>query len=517
MSHEAADTRRRSSAGAFWIVAFGVFVAADDLMVVSTMLRPIVDDLGLILPDDLDSTAWIVNVYLIAYIAAMPLAGRLSDIYGRRSVFVSSLALFAIGSLVVPSTDSFAVLLVGRALSAVGGGALVPIALAVAGDLHTGAKRSRAIGTLGAIETLGWVWGPLYGAILVRFLTWQWQFYLNIPLALIGIVLGWKLIDPTSRSDGTIDWAGAGLLTTGLVALNVALLGQAKIQSVTGLDQLTGGGGSPWWTGPWLYGVAAVAFAWFAKVERQLVRTGTAYPIVGVGVLRGRTPVGAMLVNGLVGVGLVIALVNVPLFINIAENSSGIRSTAMLAGILLTALTATMAFTSYIGGLLSGQYGNPLPTILGILIGIVGFGLLGLTWSEDTDHVLMAFELAIVGAGIGLVLTPTSAAVVDAATEDERGSAAGLVIVFRLIGFSVGLAALTAWGLHRYSELRAELELPPLGSPGYSDAVSAAAVDITTTALSETFIGAGIALIAALAIAVIVARSPSETTQSTAE
>ncbi len=494
---------RRRDQLPLWVVAFGVFVAADDLMVVSTMLRPIVDDLGLILPDDLDSTAWVVNVYLIAYIASMPLAGRLSDIYGRRSVFVSSLVLFAIGSVIVPATDSFAVLLVGRGLSAIGGGALVPVALAVAGDLHIGAARSRAIGMLGAIETLGWVWGPLYGAILVRFLTWQWQFYLNVPLALIGIVLGWKFVDPVARGRGRVDWAGATLLTIGLVALNVALLSAAKIQSISGLDQLTGGDADRWWESPWLYFVAITAFAGFAVIERRLVRAGTAPPIVGVGVLRGRTPVAAMIVNGLVGVGLVIALINVPLFINIVESSSGIGSTAVLSGVLLTSLTATMAVTSYLGGELSGRLGNTTPTIVGIVIGIAGFAMLGTTWSADSSHVLMALELAVVGAGIGLVLTPTSAAVVDAAAEDERGSAAGLVIVFRLIGFSIGLAAVTAWGLHRYAELRDALELPGLGDPGYKDAASSAAIEITTIALTETFIGAGLALLVALVVAVV--------------
>lgn len=493
--------------GAFWIVAFGVFVAADDLMVVSTMLRPMVDDLGLTLPRDLDSTAWIVNVYLIAYIASMPLAGRLSDIFGRRSVFVSSLAIFAVGSIVVPTADSLGVLLVGRALTAIGGGALVPIALAVAGDLHTGAQRARAIGVLGAIETLGWVWGPMYGALLVRFLSWQWQFYLNVPLAIIGIVVGWRLIDPKKRTLGKIDWGGAVLLTTGLIALNLALLGHAKIQSVTGLDQLSGGGDSPWFTGPWLYGVAAVAFALFTVYERRLVRTGTTYPIVGMGVLRGRTPFGAMAVNVLVGVGLVISLINVPLFINVAERS-GIRSAALVAGVLMTVLTAMMAATSYLGGVIAGRVGNAIPTVVGLAIGIAGFVLVGASWAPDTGHVVMALELAVVGGAIGLVLTPTSTAVVNAAADDERGSAAGLVIVFRLIGFSVGLAALTAWGVHRYVQLRDALVLPPLGSPGYDDAAERAAVDITTTALAETFVGAAISLVVALAIALFVARFP---------
>ncbi len=483
-----------------WVVAFGVFVAADDLMVVATMLRPIIDDLGLIIPDDLDATAWIVNAYLIAYITAMPLAGKLSDIFGRRAVFVASLILFAIGSLIVPSTDSFGVLLFGRVVSAIGGGALVPIALAVAGDLHTGAQRTRALGLLGAIETMGWVWGPLYGALLVRFLTWQWQFYLNVPLALAGIIIGWRVLDPTKRSGRRIDWWGALLLTIGLVALNVALLGQAKIQSVSGLEELTGSS-SNWWSGPWLYPIAAVALGAFVVVERRNAAAGDIDPVVSPTVFRSRASVSAMAVNGLVGVGLVIALVNVPLFINIAENASGIGSTALLAGLLLTALTATMAITSYLGGEIAARLGNRPPIVAGVSLALVGFAIMGFTWDADTPHLLMAAELAVIGAGIGLVLAPTNAAVVDVAAEDERGGAAGLVIVFRLIGFSVGLAGLTSWGLYRYGQLRDELELPALGEPGSETALADAAVDITTTALAETFAGAAIVLGVALVIA----------------
>ena len=486
-----------------WVVAFGVFVAADDLMVVATMLRPIIDDLGLIVPDDLDATAWIVNAYLIAYITAMPLAGKLSDIVGRRAVFIAALVIFAVGSVIVPSTDSFGVLLFGRALSAIGGGALVPVALAVAGDLHTGSQRTRALGLLGAIETMGWVWGPLYGALLVRFLTWQWQFYLNVPLALAGIVVGWRVLDPTKRSGRRIDWWGAALLTIGLVALNVALLSEAKIQSVTGLEELTGSS-SNWWSGPWLYPVAAVALVAFIVVERRVSANGEADPIVSPAVLAGPSSVSAMAVNGLVGVGLVIALVNVPLFINIAENDSGIGSTALLAGMLLTALTATMAVTSYLGGAMAAQLGNRPPIVAGVSLAIVGFAIMGFTWDADTSHVFMAAELAVIGAGIGLVLAPTNAAVVDAAAEDERGGAAGLVIVFRLIGFSVGLAGLTAWGLHRYGQLRDEVQLPALGEPGYETALGDAAVDITTTALAETFVGCAIVLGVALLVALTV-------------
>ncbi len=144
---------------------------------------------------------------------------------------------------------------------------------------------------------------------------------------------------------------------------------------------------------------------------------------------------------------------------------------------------------------------------------MAGFSLMGLSWDASTTAPVMALELALAGAGIGLVLAPTSDAVVDAAPVSERGSAAGLVIMARLIGFSVGLASLTAWGLHRYGVLRDEVELPAFGAEGYEDALGAAVVDITTTALAETFVGSALALVAALAVAGFLGgrRQPSRT------
>ncbi|NOX28891.1 MAG: MFS transporter, partial [Actinobacteria bacterium] len=222
------------------VVGFAVFVAADDLTVVTTMLRPIISDLGLALPDGLDEAAWVVNSYLIAFIAVMPIAGRLSDVIGRRRTLLMAYAIFTVGTIVIALSTTLGPFLVGRVLTAIGGGAMVPVALAVVGDVYHDKRRAKALGTLGAIETLGWVWGPLYGAMLVRFFDWRWQFWLNVPMALIGMALVWFVLadhDPaasrstdasTTKDAGQrhsqVDWWGAAGVTAVLAGLNVALL-----------------------------------------------------------------------------------------------------------------------------------------------------------------------------------------------------------------------------------------------------------------------------------------------------
>src|SRR5215213_2800261 len=288
------------------VVGFSVFVAADDLTVVSTMLRPIIGDLGLVLPDGLDDAAWVVNAYLIAFVAIMPIAGRISDVLGRRRTFVGAYLMFLAGSVLIPLSTSFGQpfrwFLVGRVLTALGGGAMVPVALAVVGDVYPEGRRARALGTLGAIETMGWVWGPLYGAMLVRLLSWQWQFWLNIPLAVAGLLASWWALAEHDRPEhgARIDWLGAGLLTVTLVSLNMALLGSAAIQSVNGLQELTGGGGPDL---RWLYLVAIAAGAGLVWQQR-----GSANPLIDRSIFSwsgggGRNLLIALVVNFAVGAG----------------------------------------------------------------------------------------------------------------------------------------------------------------------------------------------------------------------
>jgi EmrB/QacA subfamily drug resistance transporter len=483
------------------VVAFGVFVAADDLTVVTTMLRQMVSDFEIVLPDGVDDAAWIVDSYLIAYVAVMPFAGRASDLLGRRRVYVAALALFAIGSLVIVLTDRYAVLILGRVLTAVGGGALVPVGLAVVGDVYRERRRGTALGILGAVDTMGWVWGPLFGAFLVRFLDWRWQFYLNIPLAVAGIAAAWVVLRPLDRPTawGRMDWAGATSLTVALVALNVALLESADIQSVSGLGELTAQTQLP--VVPLLL-LAAVAASVFVLVERR-----AANPTVDLTLFRQPDFAPAVAVNFVVGAALIVAMVDVPFFVNVLE--ADISEAALASGRVLSALTAAMAVFSYVGGRRSERTGYRNLTLGGLAVASSAFVLIGMSWDADVSMWVMAWQLVILGIGFGLVTAPTNAAVVDAAPPDQRGTAAGLVIVARLIGLSVGLSGLTAWALRRYNELRGSIALPPIDDPGYGDAVAAAQARLTADALAETFLAAAAVLAIGLLFAIRL-RSVSE-------
>ena len=483
-----------------------MFVAADDLTVVATMLRPIIGDLGLVLPDGLDDAAWIVNVYLIAFVAVMPIAGRISDIVGRRHTFVVAYLLFIIGSIVIPLASSMGPFLVGRVLTAIGGGAMVPVALAVVGDVYPPHSRARALGTLGAIETLGWVWGPLYGAMLVRFLSWQWQFWLNIPLAAGGLAATWWALVDHDRPERArrVDWVGAILVTVALVSLNVALLSGSEIQSVTGLDELTGDGGRDL---RWLYLVAVVSAALFVHHQRR-----AADPLIDAGLFRSRNLRLALLTNFVVGAALVIAMVDVPLFVNAVEGD--LKRSAVVAGWVLAMLTASMAAASYAGGRVTERTWYGPPAVVGLIAATVAYAAMGLTWDGQTSYVLIAAQLAILGAGFGLTIAPTNTAVISAAPHDQRGSAAALVMVTRLLGFSVGLSALTAWGLSRFERLRRGLDLPPITDPGFERAVRAAQIELTSSTIAQTFLATAAITAVGVIAAVAMRRPESEPPES---
>ncbi len=493
-------------------MAFGVFVAADDLTVVSTMLRQIIFDLEIPLPEGLDRAAWIVNAYLIAYVVVMPFIGRLSDILGRRAVYMGALLLFLIGSVWVPFADTLPIFLVGRVLTALGGGAMVPVAMAVIGDVYPRQKRASAMGLLGAIDTAGWVWGPLYGALLVRFLSWQWQFYLNIPLSLFGLAAAWwalrDLPQPARRE--RIDWPGTAVLTLALLSLNIALLGSGDVQAAGGFASLDNRAQT---NTSWLYGVAAVAFGLFVLQQSRpsllpLLQNSfwQAPPLIDLTLFRRRNFSPAVVVNFLVGGVLIIAMVNVPLVINVLEFVP--ETAALYSGYLLSGMTGAMAITAYLGGKLTERLGYRPVTLLGLALCALGFGLMGGRWVVGTPYLEMGWQLMLLGSGFGLVIAPVGTAVINAAPDQQRGVASSLVIVLRLIGMSVGLSALTAWGLHRFGILRTQLPLPdlPFTDPAYQQAIIDGLTQVTVRVLTETFWVSAVVTLVALGVSVMLRR-----------
>jgi len=464
------------------LVTFGVFLGALDLTVVSTILRQIIYDFEIPFPNGLNQAAWIVTGYLLAYTVTMPVLGRLSDLYGRRRVYVASLALFVGGSIIVAVSNSLATMIAGRVVQALGAGALVPVAMAIVGDVFPPQQRAVALGIIGAVDTAGWVAGPLYGAWMVTQFEWRWVFWINVPLGILAGALAFIALRDLDRttSRAKMDYVGAGLVSIALASLSLALTGESRSTSAFATASASSGGGlSPY--APALFALCIIALLGFVWYERRIPS-----PLIDLTMFRDTTFRAACAVNLLVGGVLIAAVVDVPLFVNTVQLLARRMTPAQAdwhSGVMLAMLTTAMMLAAFLGGALTARWSFRAPTLLGLLIATLGLGLLS-RWHALLDDPTQARDLIVSGIGLGIVISPIATAVINTVAEHHRGTASAIVLILRLIGMTIALSALTTWGVHRFDELS---RATPLGAVT-TDFV----VTISTMVMNEIFLIAAI-------------------------
>ena len=504
--------------------ALGLLVTALDAYVVVSLLPAILFDLDLSV-DHIEQATPVVSGFLAGYIVVMPLLGLASDVHGRSAVYLVALLLFALGSVLTATAGytgeppygyiGLPWLVAGRVLQGLGGGATVPIALALAADLFPGRSRSLAIGAVAAIQETGSVLGPLYGAGIVALASdhggWRAVFWLNLPLAVVcaaGFVLASRRVaaaEGPSRSPTTApgaDWLGAGLLGTGLTLLVLALYPDDPAHSAVGSHFLPEAAGS-------LLALSGWGF-------RQVVALS---PVIPRELLRSRQFIGSSLANLLVGGGLMVALVDIPIMGRGVFNLDQLGSALLLARFMVAVPLGALG-----GGYLTGRIGGRWTAALGLLAAATGFLLMaGWDANELHRHLGPLLEadpvLILTGLGFGIVIAPLATAVLDVARAERHGLAASLVVLVRTLGMLLGLSALSAYGLHRFYELFRSgpaLHLLP-GSPGF--AVQKAAFDarVSQALVAEYHgiftIAAGLCVTAGLvALAALSARTTAGTT-----
>ena len=171
------------------VLFLGVLVAALDIAVTGPALPAIEAQFGM----SSSMSSWIFGVYIVANLVATPLLAKVSDRYGRRVSFLASIGLFGLGSIVVAMSGSVALLLVGRAIQGFGAGGVFPVASAVVGDVFPVEQRGRALGMIGAVFGIAFLIGPILGGVLLLF-GWPWLFWVNVPIVVIIILLGFRLL-----------------------------------------------------------------------------------------------------------------------------------------------------------------------------------------------------------------------------------------------------------------------------------------------------------------------------------
>jgi EmrB/QacA subfamily drug resistance transporter len=398
----------------FITILVGMLLSALDQTIVSTALPSIVGDLG-----GSGHMSWVVTAYLLAETISTVVAGKFGDMFGRKRVFQVSVVVFIVGSFFAGLSFNMDMLIAMRALQGLGGGALAVTATALIGEVIPLRDRGKYQGALGAVFGVTTVIGPLLGGVFTDQLSWRWAFYINVPIAIIVIIMAARTIPGLrDRVRATVDYWGV---------LFVAL-------GATGLTLATSWGGTQYaWNSPVIIGLfvgSAIAIVVFVFVENR-----AAEPILPMRLFKSRVFAISSVLSFIVGFAMMGALTFLPTFMQFvggaSATESGLRTLPMVIGLLITAL---------LSGSLVGRTGKyRIFPILGSIVTGVGLFLLSLM-NADTPIWLESIYLFVLGAGIGLVMQVLTIIVQNTSDFADLGAATSGVTFFRTLGGSFGAA-----------------------------------------------------------------------------
>ncbi|MDP4500374.1 MDR family MFS transporter [Nonomuraea turcica] len=414
--------------------------------VVGTALPTIVGELG-----GQDQYSWVASATMLTMTVSTPLWGKLSDLFGRKLLFQSALALFVASSVVAGLSQNMGQLIAARAVQGLGVGGLSALSQVILGDIVSPRERGRYSGYMGAVFGISTVAGPLLGGFIVDtdWLGWRWCFYVVVPFALVSFLVIQKVLRlPTVKRNTSIDIWGATTITA----------------SASGLMLLLTLGGTEFaWNSGWTYFLAAFTLLMLALAV--LSERTASNPILPPRLFRNRTFVLTSLASLFVGMAMFGAMIYLPQYLQIVKGLSPTNSGLM---------TLPMVLALFLAGVISGkivtQTGKwKIFPVAGLLIVAVGLFLLSRLHVNSSEW-LIGFDVAVLGVGLGLSMQMLILAAQNGAEPRDMASTTSGVSFFRSLGGAVGVAAFGAILTNRLKDEMAEmLKAAGISLPGGSD------------------------------------------------
>ncbi len=390
-------------------------------MLIACLDGTIVSTCGPVIAADLDGTelyAWMITAYMLCETIMIPISGKMSDHYGRKPLFLIGLGLFVGGSILAGMSTSMEQLIAFRAIQGLGGGILIPVATAAVADFYPPEKRGKMQGVLGAVFGLGSAIGPLLGGYIAEYADWRWVFYINVPLAIISIILTVKKFPKIDVNKlHKIDYKGMTILSA--LLLDVLMF-------------LEWGGDEVAWVSIESFAMIAAAMVLllaFVKVERKADD-----PVLALRIFKNRTLLACAIFMLLFGIGLIGAMTYASMF-----NIYVYGLTTLEAGEVMIALVAGMMITSLASGSLLNRTGYRPWLIAGPIITALSMWMMsGLKYGGSVSEMVVC--LFLLGLGLGCMMSIVMVAAQNCAKPNEMGMTTSSVNLMRSIGSTSGTA-----------------------------------------------------------------------------
>ncbi|MGD9996937.1 MAG: MDR family MFS transporter [Ilumatobacteraceae bacterium] len=389
-----------------------VMLASLDTTIVATALPTIAGEFNAF-----ESFAWVGTAYIVTSTIATPLLGKLSDLYGRRAIFQTTMGIFLLGSILCGLAQSMGQLIAFRAVQGVGGGAIQALAFSILGDILPPRERGRYIGYFTIAFAASALMGPLVGGFIIDHFDWPWIFYINVPFCIVvGLVCHRALRLPFPRRDARLDFVGAALLSGGLACLMI------------GLEQ----GGEGWTETSTLvlFGAALVLLSAFVVQEHRADE-----PMIPPHLFRNPVVLASVAIGFFAGAVTYGTNQFLPLYFQdslfVSPTESGLRLMPMMIGVSATSFV--------VGRLIARSGGYRRYPIVGSMFGVVGVVAIT-TIDGSTRYITLVVPMALMGIAMGCMFTSTSIATQNAVEFRDLGVATATVMFFRSLGGSIVLA-----------------------------------------------------------------------------